>query len=166
MTDPIDEFVLQTLTEFKGKTFKSAEKGDLEIDADENKKNDNFSGLFSKIRIHLQDQVKEVKASSHLKDSVSCLSGDARDMSAYMEKLMKATGQKMPETKRILELNTGHPVMEKILALYEKDNENSSIKDYSGLLYDLAIIAEGGKIENPSDFNKMIGGLMASAIKA
>ncbi|NOY68262.1 MAG: molecular chaperone HtpG [Deltaproteobacteria bacterium] len=164
MTDPIDEFVLQTLTEFEGKTFKSAEKGDLEIDADENKKNDNFSGLFSKIRIHLQDQVKEVKASSHLKDSVSCLSGDSRDMSAYMEKLMKATGQTMPETKRILELNTGHPVIEKILALYEKDNENSAIKDYSSLLYDLAIIAEGGKIENPSAFNKMIGGLMASAI--
>lgn len=166
MSDPIDEFVLQTLTEFKGKTFKSAEKGDLEIDVDENKKNENYSGLFSKIRIHLQDQVKEVKASSHLKNSVSCLSGDSRDMSAYMEKLMKATGgQTMPETKRILELNTGHPVMEKILALYKKDTEDSAIKDYSGLLYDLAIIAEGGKIENPSAFNKMIGGLMAGAIK-
>jgi len=164
MTDPIDEFVLQTLTEFEGKTFKSAEKGDLEIEKEKKEENKDFSGLFSKIRVYLQDDIKEVKASSHLKNSLSCLSGDAQDMSAYMEKLMKATGQPIPKTKRILELNTDHPVISMLLDRYEKNNDDPAIADYSRLLYDLALIAEGGKIENPAAFNKIVGDIMTEAI--
>ncbi len=164
MTDPIDEFVTQTLTEFSGKTFKSAEKGDLDIDTPADEKKETYSDLFKAIRVHLQDKIKEVKPSSHLRGSVSCLSGDAYDLSAYMEKLMKATGQSMPANKRILELNTNHPVVEKIQQIFEKNKDDAVLKDYSQLLYDLAVIAEGGKIENPSTFNKMIGDLMASAI--
>jgi len=71
----------------------------------------------------LEDKVKDVKPSSHLKDSVSCLSSDTYDMSAYMEKLLKASGQAMPDTKRILELNISHPVMEKIQLIFEKNND-------------------------------------------
>ncbi len=164
MTDPVDEFVIQSLPEFEKKKFKSAEKGDLGLDKVDEEKKETFSSLFEKVKSHLEDKVKDVKPSSHLKDSVSCLSGDAYDMSAYMEKLLKSTGQSMPDSKRILELNIGHPVMGKIQAIFEKNNDDDSLKDYCNLLYDLAIVGEGGKIENPARFSKIIGEVMAKAI--
>ncbi|MCF8023923.1 MAG: molecular chaperone HtpG [Desulfobacteraceae bacterium] len=166
MTDPVDEFVVQTVTEFEGKPLKSAEKGDLEIEGEEEKDSETYSDLFQKIQANIEDKVKTVKPSSHLKNSVSCLSGEASDISAYMEKLLKASGQTVPETKRILELNTEHPVMEKIRQIHENNPDDDSLKDYSQLLYDLAVIAEGGKVDNPSRFNKLVGDLMAGAIHA
>lgn len=164
MTDPVDELVVQSVSEFEGKPLKSAEKGDLEIEGKDEKESEAYSDLFKKIQEHLEDKVKAVKASSHLKNSVSCLSGDTYDISAYMEKLLKASGQPVPESKRILELNTDHPVLEKIKRIHENNPDDEALKDYCRLLYDLAVIAEGGKIENPSRFNKMVGDLMAGAI--
>ena len=81
-----------------------------------------------------------------------------------LEKLLKASGQPLPASKRILELNLRHPVMEKIQALHAKNNDDPALKEYSQLLYDLALVAEGGKIDNPARFSKMIGDLMAKAI--
>ncbi len=164
MTDPVDEFVIQSMPEFEKKKFKSAEKGDLGLDTVDESKKKTFSSLFDAIKSHLEDKVKDVKPSSHLRDSVSCLSGDTYDMSAYMEKLLKASGQPLPESKRILELNIAHPVMEKIQAIFEQNKEDASLKNYSSLLYDLAVVGEGGKIENPAQFNKLIGELMAKAL--
>ncbi|MGB9499804.1 MAG: molecular chaperone HtpG [Dissulfuribacterales bacterium] len=164
MTDPVDEFVIQALPEYEKKPFKSAEKGDLDLDKTDEKKKETYSSLFEKIESHLEDKIKNVKPSSHLKDSVSCLSGETYDMSAYMEKLLKASGQPMPDTKRILELNINHPVMEKVQQIFEKNNEDDALKDYSNLLYDLAIVTEGGKVENPARFSKLIGELMAKAL--
>jgi len=164
MTDPVDEFVIQALPEYEKKPFKSAEKGDLGLDKTDEKKKETYSSLFEKIKSHLEDKIKDVKPSSHLKDSVSCLSGETYDMSAYMEKLLKASGQPMPDTKRILELNINHPVMEKVQQIFEKNNEDDALKDYSNLLYDLAIVTEGGKVENPARFSKLIGELMAKAL--
>lgn len=164
MTDPVDEFVIQSMPEFEKKKFKSAEKGDLGLDDVDESKKETFSLLFETIKSHLEDKIKDVKPSSHLKGSVSCLSGDTYDMSSYMEKLLKASGQPMPDTKRILELNIGHPVMDKIQAIFEKNKEDESLKDYSKLLYDLAVVGEGGKIENPAWFNKVIGEVMAKAL--
>jgi len=85
-------------------------------------------------------------------------------VSAYMEKLLKASGQPMPESKRILELNITHPVMEKIQSIFEKNQDDAALKDYSLLLYDLALVGEGGKIENPTRFSRLIGELMAKAM--
>ena len=164
MTDPVDEFIIQSMPEFEKKKFKSAEKGDLDIDKVDETKKAAYSSLFEKIKALLEDQVKEVKPSSHLRDSVSCLSGDNYDVSAYMEKLLKASGQPMPPSKRILELNISHPVMAKIQAIFEKNQEDAALKDYSLLLYDLALVSEGGKIENPARFSRLIGELMARAL--
>jgi len=164
MTDPVDEWVVQSLTEYEGKKLKSAEKGDLKLDDGEAGKNDAFNALFGRIKSHLESHVKDVKASSHLKTSVACLSGDAHDMSAYMEKLLKASGGHVPEAKRILELNTNHPVIEKINSVFEKDRNDPLIENYSRLLLDMAIISEGGKIEDPSRFNRMVGDLMNKAL--
>ena len=164
MNDPVDEWVVRALDEYDGKKLKSAEKGDLEIEEDETSKKDEYSGLFEFIKTNLESKVKEVRPSSRLKDSVACLSGDDFDMSPFMEKILKASGQQPPENKRVLELNTEHPVMDKIKNLFDQDKENPLLKDYSSLLFDIAVIGEGGKLENPSNFGKMVAKLMAYSI--
>jgi molecular chaperone HtpG len=164
MTDPVDEWVVQSLTEYDGKPLKSAEKGDLNLEQVDSEKKGEFKALFGFIKSQLNEKVKDVKASDRLKVSVSCLSGDAHDASGYMEKILKASGQKIPENKRVLELNVDHPVLVKINTLFENDRDNTVLADYSHLLFDTAVIAEGGKIDNPSRFSKLIGDLMASAL--
>ena len=164
MADPIDEWVVQSLTEYDGKALKSAEKGDLELDGADEKKNDDFQALFGFIKSSLQDNIREVKPSTHLKDSVACLSGEPNDMSAYMEKILKASGQETPKVKRVLELNVDHPVLSRIKGLYEADRENPLLKDYSELLFDMAVVGEGGKLDNPSKFSRIVGELMADAL--
>lgn len=165
MTDPVDEWVVQSLTEYDGKTLKSAEKGDLELEGASEVSEGDYRDLFGFIKSELQDHIKEVKASSRLKSSLACLSGDTFDPSAYMEKILKASGQEPPQVKRVLELNTEHPALSKIRALHEANREDNRLKDYARLLYDLAVIGEGGKIENPSRFGKVVGELMEGVLE-
>ena len=164
MNDPVDEWVVQSLTEYDKKKLKSAEKGDLDLEKVDDEKKNAFSSLFDFIKTTLEEKVKEVKPSTHLKRSVSCLSGEDFGMSAYMEKIMKATGQEVPAQKRVLELNVEHPVMEKIKSIYETDTTNPVLKEYFNLLYDMALISEGGKIDDPSTFSQSVSDLMAKAI--
>ena len=128
------------------------------------RKAEELNSLFEFIKTELTDKVKEVRASTRLKDSVACLSSDEGEMSAYMEKIMKATGNAGPDAKRVLELNADHPAILKMKDLFEKDKKDMRLKDYSQLLFDMAVIGEGGKIENPSRFNKQVGELLTGAI--
>jgi len=161
MTDPIDEWVTQALTEYDGKQLKSAEKGDLDLDKVDEDTKGKYETLFKHIRAQLEDTIKEVRPSTRLTDSVACLSGDSYDMSGYMEKILKSSGQEVPKTKRVLELNMAHPVMEKIHAMFEADKDDAKLGEYIHLLLDLAVIGEGGKVEAPSRFSKVVGDLMA-----
>ncbi len=163
MTDPIDEWVIRDLHEFEKKTFKSAEKGDLDLSTVDDKKKGEYNALFDYIKSAMEDKIKDVKPSTHLKDSIACLSGDQYDMSAFMEKVLRVSGQDVPQTKRVLELNMDHPLLSRIRGIFEKDREAAVLKDYSQLLYDMAVISEGGKVENPSRFSKMIGALMVNS---
>ena len=165
MTDPVDEWVVQSLNEYDGKPLKSAEKGDIDLGKVDEEQQKAYNALFSYIKGQLEDKIKEVKPSLRLKDSVACMSGEAYDMSAYMEKILKASGQKAPDNKRVLELNLDHPVVKKINSLFEGDRNNADLKDYSQMLYDLAVIAEGGKLDNPSQFSRLVGQIMDQAIK-
>ncbi|KAF0159633.1 MAG: molecular chaperone HtpG [Syntrophaceae bacterium] len=164
MTDPIDEWVIRDLHEFEKKTFKSAEKGDLDLDKTDDKKKEEYGSLFEFFKSSLAEKVKDVKLSTHLKNSVACLSGDANDMSGYMEKILKASGQDVPQSKRVLELNMDHPLLMKIKGIFEKDKEADVLKDYTTFLYDMAVVSEGGKLDDPARFNKMIGNLTAGGI--
>ena len=167
MTDPIDEWVVQALHEYDKKPLKSAETGDLKLDDDEKpdkKEKKDLNKLFEFIQAELADKIKEVRASSRLKDSVACLSSDDGEMSAYMEKILKATGQAGPDAKRVLELNADHPAIGRMKEIFEASKKDPKLKDYSQLLFDMAIIGEGGKIENPSRFNRLVGELLTSAL--
>jgi molecular chaperone HtpG len=162
MTDPVDEWVVQSLTEYDGKKLKSAEKG--EIEKVDDGKRDEYSALFGFIKSLLEGKVKDVKASSRLKDSISCLSGDAADVSAYMQKILKATGQEPSPVKRVLELNVDHPVMPPVKRLFENDRESLLLKQLVDMLYDVAVIGEGGRLENPSAFSRSVSELMIRAL--
>ncbi|MBF0112725.1 MAG: molecular chaperone HtpG [Desulfamplus sp.] len=164
MVDPVDEWVTQSLHEYKEKKLKSAEKGDLELDKVDETKKGEYTALFGFIKGKLEDKVKEVQISNRLKDSVACLSADDYGMSAYMEKIMKATGQTAPVQKRSLELNINHPLIAKMKHIFETDTTNPILKDYSEILLDIAIVSEGGKIDNPARFSQLIGDVMAKSI--
>ena len=164
MTDPIDEWVIRDLHEFEKKAFKSAEKGDLDLDKPDDKKKEEYGTLFEFFKSNLSEKVKDVKLSTHLKNSVACLSGDANDMSGYMEKILKASGQEVPPSKRVLELNMDHPLLMKIKGIYETNKEAAALTDYTTFLYDMAVVSEGGKLDDPARFNKMIGNLTAGGI--
>ncbi len=161
MTDPIDEWVTQSLTEYDGKKLKSAEKGDLDLEKVDEDKKGKYETLFKHIRVKLEDTIKEVRPSTRLTGSVACLSGNTYDMSGYMEKILKSAGQQTPDNKRVLELNMTHPVMEKINSMFEADKKNPKLDDHIHLLLDLAVIGEGGKLDDPSKFSKLVGDLMA-----
>ena len=164
MVDPIDEWVTQSLFEYKEKKLKSAEKGDLELDKVDDAKKNEYSALLSFLKGKLEDKVKDVVVSARLTDSISCLSGDAWGMSAYMEKILKASGQKSPEQKRVMEVNVNHPVLAKMKTIFETDTTNPVLRDYSELLLDIAVISEGGKLDNPARFSKQMGDLMAKSL--
>jgi molecular chaperone HtpG len=160
MTDPVDEWVIRDLHEFEKKTFKSAEKGDLDLGKADDKKKEDYGSLFEFLKSSLSEQVKDVKLSTHLKNSAACLAGDAYDMSAYMEKILKAGGQDVPQSKRVLELNMDHPLLAKVRGIFETNKEDEALKDYAMFLYDLAVVSEGGKLDDPARFNRMIGSLV------
>ena len=81
-----------------------------------------------------------------------------------MGKILKSSGQEAPQIKRVLELNMDHPVLSKVKTLFEKDKDHPLLKEYSGLLLDMAIIGEGGKLENPARFSKLVGSMMADTL--
>ena len=160
MLDPIDEFVMPQLGEYKGKKFKAANKGDLgdsETLKDEKKKFEGFLGFVSE----KLSGVKEVRLSTRLKESPACLIGDEYSMSPHIEAMMRRMGQPVPATERVLELNPGHPVVAAVQAMYETDKDNPKLGESVELLRDLAHVAEGSKVDDPAAFATRIAGLMA-----
>jgi molecular chaperone HtpG len=165
MLDPIDEFVMPQLGEYKGKKFKAANKGDLgdsELLKDEKKK---FEGFLGFVKEKLKG-VSEVRLATRLKESPACLVGDEYSMSPHIEAMMRRMGQPVPETERVLELNPSHPVVEAVQAMYEADKENPKLGESVELLRDLAHVAEGSKVENPAAFASRIAALLARDLNA
>jgi molecular chaperone HtpG len=166
MTDPIDEFVTEALGEYSGKSFRSAEKGDLELAGEEEpEKEKEYSGLVDLLKKALGDKVKGVRPSHRLEDSASCLCAEEQEMSALMLKMLKSTGQGFPEAKRTLEVNLGHPLLAGLKSVYEREPDSPKIAGYAQLLFELALVSEGTKVENPSDFARRVGELAAEALK-
>lgn len=163
--DPIDEFVMPQLGEYKGKKFKAANKGDLgDSDKlkDEKKK---FEGFLGFVKEKLKG-VSEVRLSTRLKESPACLVGDEYSMSPHIEAMMRRMGQPVPEMERVLELNPAHPAVKAVQAMYEADKENPKLAESVELLRDLAHVAEGSKVENPAAFASRIAALLARDLNA
>jgi molecular chaperone HtpG len=171
MTDPVDEWVVQAVTSYNDKHLKAIDRGDLELDSEEEKKaqeakkeeaQKEYGGIISYIQETLKEKVKEVRLSSRLTESACCLVADEMGLNANMEKILKAMNQDVPEAKRILELNPDHPIMQVMTSMYEKNKEDAKLADYCELLFDQALLTEGSPIKDPLKFTKLVSELMVT----
>jgi len=173
MTDPVDEWVVQSLTEYDGKKLVSAAKGQITLDEkltkeleEKNKKAAaEHKTLIEFIQKQLDENVKEVRFSARLTESACCLVGDTYDPGAHMERLFRAMNQEMPKAKRILELNADHPLVKGMQSLYDRDAASPVLTDYAKLLYDQAVLTEGGTIADPLQFTRRVATLMVQGLE-
>jgi molecular chaperone HtpG len=173
LTEPIDELMLQYVTEFSGKKLKSASKGDIDVGTKEEKeqkekeikeKETELSGLLKVMQEKLNTSVKEVKLSSRLVSAPACLVGNDFDMSPYLERLLQKESGNKPSVKRVLELNPKHPLVEKLFSRYQNEKDEALVADYSELLLGYATLAEGSPLSDPQKFNKLVVGLMEKSL--
>jgi molecular chaperone HtpG len=161
LSDPIDEWVVNQLNEVEGKTLKSIAKGDVDLGEDkdskesEEKKEEAIKPLLEKIKDALGDEVKEVKMSSRLVDSPSCLIADQFGMGGNMERIMKAMGQDMPEEKPILEINPDHELVIRL------ESDDSNLEDWAHILFDQAALAEGAALKDPGAYVQRVNKLLS-----
>jgi molecular chaperone HtpG len=158
LSDRVDEWLVGNFGEFESLEFKSITKGDLEdLDSDDDKAEKekiakDFDKVIEKAQSILSDKVKAVKVSSRLSESPSCLVADENELGSNMERIMKSLGQDVPETKPILEINPDHPLVKKL--------KDSVDEDLVQVLFDQAVLSEGGQISEPAEFVKRINKLM------
>jgi molecular chaperone HtpG len=164
LSDRVDEWVVSHLTEFDGKPLVSVAKGGLDLGKleDEAEKQeqakdaDEFKDLTDKIGKSLGERVKEVRVTHRLTDSPACLVADEHDVSGNLARILKAAGQNAPMSKPILEINPKHPVVLRL------KYEEAKFDDWSTVLFEQALLAEGGQLDDPATFVKRINDLMLS----
>jgi molecular chaperone HtpG len=169
LTDPIDEFVLPSLTEYQGKALKPADRFQPELKPEDQKKAEEATGEFMPLLQTLRAQLaelKDVRMSSRLKESAACLVADEGDMGANMERLLQKLGRADAmglggPAPRILELNPDHPAVQALLGLHRTDPSDPRIGAYGHLLHDQAVLAEGSRLADPSALAQRINDLIA-----
>jgi molecular chaperone HtpG len=159
LSDRVDEWMVNNFTEFEGKNLKSIAKGDLQdLDSEEEKQQkektaEGYKETLEKMQTILDAQVKEVKISNRLSESPSCLVADENELGGNMERIMASLGQDVPETKPILEINPTHPLVEKLKTKVDEDLVN--------VLFDQAVLSEGGQLKDPAEFVKRMNKLIS-----
>jgi molecular chaperone HtpG len=164
LADRVDEWVVMHLTEFSGKPLQSVAKGALDLgaldDKDAKKAQEQSAGqlkdLLDRMKAALGERVKDVRVTHRLTSSPACLVSDEHDVSANLERLLKAAGQQPPARKPILELNPEHALVERLKA----EGESGRFSDLSLLLLDQALLAEGGQLEDPAGFVRRLNELL------
>jgi len=162
LAERVDEWLVSNLTEFEGKPLASVARGDLDLgkleDEAEKKEQEKQAGeykpLTDKIKGALGEQVKEVRVTLRLTSSPACLVSDQYDLGGNLARILKAAGQKVPESKPIMEINPGHPLVQRL------KQEDAHFADWSQVLFDQALLAEGGQLEDPAGFVKRLNELM------
>ncbi|MBR7794233.1 molecular chaperone HtpG [Undibacterium sp. FT147W] len=164
LTDRVDEWMLSFLTEFEGKELASVAKGGLDLgtleDEAEKKQHEEteteFKDLVEKMKAALTEKAKDVRVTFRLTDSPACLVADEHDLSGNLARMLKAAGQAAPESKPILEVNPDHPLVQKL------KYEEAKFSDWSHILFDQALLAEGGNLADPSSFVKRLNEMLLS----
>ncbi|MDO9311282.1 MAG: molecular chaperone HtpG [Nitrosomonas sp.] len=162
LSDRVDEWLVTNLTEFEGKPLQSVAKGGLDLgsleDETEKEEREKESGayqeLIDKMKAALSEQVKDVRVTFRLTESPACLVADTYDMGGNLERLLKSAGQKVQHAKPILEINPHHPMVQRL------KTEVENFEDWSHILFDQALLAEGGQLEDPAAFVKRLNELL------
>ncbi|UGT59339.1 molecular chaperone HtpG [Nocardia asteroides] len=171
LTDPVDEMWVGSVPEFDGKPFTSIAKGEVDLETEEEKKasealreqqDKEFAELLGWLGSTLSEQVKEVRLSSRLTSSPACLVGDVFDFTPMLERMYRASGQELPESKRILELNPAHPLVTGLRDAYDARRDDADagkvpeLAETAELLYGTAVLAEGGELKDPARFAHLL----------
>src|SRR5665647_90084 len=167
LSDRVDEWLLSSLTEFEGKKLQSVAKGDLDLGKLEDeaekqqqkKVEDEFKALTERIRTTLGDKAKEVRVTHRLTDSPACLVSGEHDLSGNLERILKAAGQNTPSSKPALEINPQHALVSKLNA----ESDEARFNDWAQLLFEQALLAEGGQLEDPASFVRRLNGLLTQS---
>jgi molecular chaperone HtpG len=161
LTDRVDEWMLSFLNEFDGKPLQSVARGDLDLGAlnDEEKEaqekiGEELKPLVDSMKAALEGKAKDVRLTFRLTDSPTCLVADEGDMSGYLQRMLKQAGQHAPQMQPILEVNPEHPLVKKLHA------DDANFRDWCHLLFDQAMLAEGGTLEDPASFVKRTNALL------
>ncbi len=173
LSDPVDEVWTQYTPEYKDTKMIAVGKGAVDLGAETEKeetarereeKSKEYSGLLAALKTALDEQVKEVRISGRLTESPACLVLDEHDVSPQLEQMLRMMGQEMPKVKRILEVNPAHPLLEKLKALYDVDASSETLTVYAELLYSQALLAEGGRLDDPAVFSRRVADIMVKAL--
>ena len=162
LTERVDEWMLSFLTEFDGKQLVSVAKGDLDLgkledEAEKKQKEETeseYKELVGKMQASLKDKAKEVRITFRLTDSPACLVAGEHELSGNLLRMLKAAGQSAPDTKPILEINPHHPLVQRL------KYEEAKFDDWSSLLFDQAMLAEGGQLSDPAGFVKKLNDML------
>jgi molecular chaperone HtpG len=168
-SDPVDELWLGQEPKFKDKPLVSIGRGEIQLGSEDERKKEaealedktrEYGDLLSCLRVHLQDDIKEVRFSNRLTSSPVCLVADDNDMSQRMQKLMRQLGQEPKKVRGILEVNPDHPLIPKLAAMFQTDKTDPRLKLYADLLLGQAHLAESGEVPNPAAFSKVLADVM------
>ena len=163
MTDPIDDWIMQQMFQYRKKNFKSVAKGDFEVEGSADllkSAQEKFAKLLEFLKTTLGDKVSEVRFSVRLTDSPCCLITEGNALSPHLERLFKAMHQEIPESKRILELNPKHPLIEALFKVYTANENAPELKTYARLLFDQSLLTEGSPLPDPAAFAKEVTNLL------
>lgn len=162
LSDRVDEWMLSYLQEFEGKELQSCAKGGLDLGALEDEKDketkkkveDEFKDVLKKVEDLLKDRIKEARVTLRLTDSPACIVADEAGMSEHLKRMLKQAGQNAPDTKPILELNPEHPFIQRLKI------ETNHFDEWVNVLFDQAVLAEGGQLEDPAGFVRRLNMLL------
>ena len=162
LTDRVDEWMLSFLTDFDGKSLVSVAKGDLDLgkledDTEKQQKEstqDEYKELVEKMKKALEEKAADVRVTFRLTDSPACLVAGEHELSGNLLRMLKAAGQKAPDSKPVLEINPNHPLVQRL------KYEDAKFDDWSSLLFDQAMLAEGGQLTDPAGFVKKLNDML------
>jgi molecular chaperone HtpG len=171
--DPIDEIWLERAPKFKDKQLKSIGRGEVELGSEDERKQaaealddkqKTYGDLLSHFRVHLQNEIKEVRLSSRLTSSPVCLVADEHDITPRMAKMLEQLGQAPPKTKPILELNPDHQLIPKLQALFAENKADPRLGLYAELLLGQAHLADSGQLPDPAGFSRALADVMLHGV--
>ncbi|RZT12241.1 molecular chaperone HtpG [Mycobacterium sp. BK558] len=173
LTDPVDEVWVQNVTEFDGKALQSVARGEVDLESDEEKsaheaereeQEKQFADLIGWLKETLGEHVKDVRLSARLTESPACLITDAFDITPALARLYRASGQEVPVTKRILELNPDHPLVTGLRRAHSERAQDPDVAETAELLYGTALLAEGGALDDPARFADLLAARLARTL--
>jgi molecular chaperone HtpG len=167
--DPVDELWLERAPRYQDKPLRSIGRGEVELGTEEERKQRGealeekqreYGDLLTCFRVHLQEDVKDVRLTSRLTSSPVCLVGDEHDPSPRMQRMLEQLGQQPPKVKPILELNPGHALIAKLQAMFTESKSDPRLASYARVLLGQAHLADSGQLPDPEAFSKALTELM------